>query len=68
MYIIIKKGSTPKGRTRSHTDQVLNEAWGTTSFRNEEDKDKAKFIERQLKEKHGADHSHVSAKMISDLK
>ena len=68
MVHIIIKDSKPKGRTRSKTDEAMGHAWGTTSFRNAEDKDKAKFIERKLKKKHGADNSHVTAKMIGDLK
>ena len=65
--IIVKDGK-PKGRTRTSTDKVLGHAWGTTGFRNAEDKDKAAFLERKLKKKYGCDNSRVTAKLISDLK
>ncbi len=66
--IIVKDGK-PRGRSRTRIDkEVLGESWGTTSFRNEEDKDKAAFLERKIKKIHGSDNSMVSAKLISDVK
>ena len=65
---IIIKDIKPKGRTRSGTDRDLQESWGTTSFRNEEDKDKAEFIERKLKKEYNADNSRVTARIISKIK
>ncbi len=65
--IIVKDGE-PKGKSRSRIDrEVLQDSWGTTSFRNEGDYDKAKYLERKIKKIHGADDSMVSAKMISDV-
>lgn len=64
---IIIKDIKPKGCTRSSTDRDLQESWGTTSFRNEEDKDKAEFIERKLKKEHNADNSRVTARIISQI-
>lgn len=68
MVDIIIKDSVPKGRTRSGEDEILGCHWGTTSFRNEEDKDKAQFLERKLKKKYGTDTSRVTAKMIGSVK
>ncbi len=65
--IIIKDGK-PKGKTRSRVDREIRDSWGTTSFRNEEDADKASFLERKIKKIHGSDDSMVGAKMISDVK
>lgn len=64
--IIIKDGK-PKGKTRSRVDRVINDAWGTTSFRNEEDADKARFLERKIKKHLGSDDSQVTAKLISSV-
>jgi len=64
--IIIKDGK-PKGRTRSSVDRTLQDTWGTTSYRNEEDADKAKFLERKIKKHFGADDSAVTAKLITDV-
>lgn len=68
MVDIIIKDSVPKGRTRSGEDKILGRHWGTSSFRNEEDKDKARFLERKLKKQYGADTSRVTAKMIDSVK
>ena len=65
--IIIKDG-TPKGKTRTRVDRVIKDEWGTTSFRNEEDADKAAFLERKIKKIHGSDDSMVKAKLISAVK
>ncbi len=65
--IIIKDGN-PNGRSRTRTDkEQLQEHWGTTSFRNPEDADKAAFLERKIKKIHGADDSMVTAKLISGV-
>ncbi len=65
--IIVKSGK-PKGRTRTRMDREIRDAWGTTSFRNEGDADKAQFLERKIKEKYGSDNSRVTAKLISSVK
>ena len=65
--IIIKDGK-PKGKTRTRVDRVIRDQWGTTSFRNEEDRDKAAFLERKIKKIHGSDDSMVKAKLISGVK
>lgn len=64
---IIIKDTVPKGKNRSRTDRMLQDTWGTTSFRNEEDADKAKFLERKLKKHYNADDSRVTARVISDI-
>jgi len=64
--IIIKDGK-PRGQSRTKMDRELQDKWGTTSFRNEEDADKAKFLERKLKKHFNADDSRVTAKLITDV-
>jgi hypothetical protein len=64
--IIIKDGKA-RGKTRSAVDREIRDSWGTTSFRNREDRDKAEFLERKIKKHFGSDDSHVSAKLISDV-
>ncbi len=65
--IIIKDGK-PKGNSRTRIDkEVIEASWGTSSFRNEEDKDKAAFLERKIKKHYGSDDSMVSAKLISNI-
>jgi hypothetical protein len=46
--IIVKDGK-PKGMTRTKTEKVLQDAWGTTTFRSPEDADKCAFLERKLR-------------------
>ena len=65
--IVIKDGK-PKGKTRTRIDkEVLGEKWGTTSFRTEEDADKASFLERKIKKHYGADNSMVSSRIINNV-
>ena len=55
MDIIIKKGK-PKGRTRSVVEEKLGkEGWGTSLT--EEQIDKCEYLEREVKDKYGADKS-----------
>ena len=55
MDIIIKKGN-PKGRTRSTIEgELIKEGWGKTMT--PEQGDKCKFLEREVKERYGADKS-----------
>jgi len=68
MVTIIIKGSKPKGRTRTSTDRQLNDAWGTSSFKNEEDRDKCAYLERKLKKEFNMDDSRVVAKVIDKIK
>lgn len=67
MVTVIIKDSKPKGRTRTSTDEELKHAWGTSSFKNESDKDKCAFIERKLKKHFGADDSRVNANWINTI-
>jgi len=46
---------------------VLQDQWGTTSFRNEGDADKAAFLERKVKKHFGSDNSRVTAGLISSV-
>lgn len=64
--IIIKDKQPKGGRTKS--DRILQDNWGTTSFRNEEDADKAAYLERKIKKHHGADNSNVTGKLINKIK
>ena len=64
--IIIKDGK-PRGKTRTSMDREMRDQWGTTSFRNKEDADKAAFLERKIKKLHGADDSRVTGKLISNV-
>ena len=64
--IIIKDGK-PKGNSRTRTDRTLKDKWGTTSFRNEEDADKAAFLERKVKKYHGSDNSKITGKLINQV-
>ena len=66
--LIIIKDSKPKGRTRTSMDRDLQHSWGTSSFKSEEHRDKAEFLERKIKKQYGADDSRVTAKMINMLK
>ena len=68
MVTIIIKDSKPKGRTRTSTDRQLNDAWGTSSFKNEEDRDKCAYLERKLKKEFNMDDSRVVAKVIDKIK
>lgn len=64
---IIVKEINPKGRTRTSTDEQLGHKWGTSSFKDESDKDKCAFIERKLKKLFNADNSRVNARWINDV-
>jgi len=64
--IIIKDGK-PNGQSRTKMDRVLQDQWGTTSFRNEGDADKAAFLERKVKKHFGSDDSRVTAGLISSV-
>jgi CRISPR/Cas system CSM-associated protein Csm3 (group 7 of RAMP superfamily) len=55
MDIIIRKGK-PKGRVRSEVEKKLGkEGWGTGLT--EEQIDKCEYLEREVKDKYGADKS-----------
>ena len=66
-FRIFNKMPTPKGRTRSKIDKMLKDEWGTTSFRNEGDKDKAGFVERKLRAEYGVSTNNVKARILSDV-
>jgi len=68
MVTIIIKDGNPKGTTRTGTENELNHTWGTSSFKDEGDKDKCAFIERKLKKHLGADNSRVTARLINQVK
>ena len=65
---IIVKDTKPKGRTRTSVDRQIQDSWGTTSFKSEGDRDKAQYLERKFKKKHGADTSSIIAKNINRVK
>ena len=66
MDIIIKK-SRPTGRTRSKVErELLKEGWGGTM--SEEQNDKCKFLEREVKERYGADKSMFKQHHIDKIK
>ena len=65
--IIIKDGK-PRGQSRSRTDRELQDNWGTTSFKDEGDADKAKYLERKIKKHYGKDDSSVTAGLINQVK
>ena len=66
MDIIIKKGD-PKGRTRSSIEEKLvKEGWGHTMTGGQNDK--CKFLEREVKEKYGADKSMFKQHHIAKVK
>lgn len=64
--IIVKDGK-PRGETRSRIDRKLFDAGWGSSFHNEEDADKCKFAERQLKKKLGADDAIVPAAVYRQM-
>ena len=64
----IIKDSKPKGRTRTNIDREITDAWGTTAFRSEEDRDKCAFVERKVKKQYGGDENHVPAAVINTVK
>ena len=62
--IIVKDGQ-PRGRTRTRIDREIRDAWGSTSFQSEEDRDKCDFVERKLKKQFGSDDNKISAAVIN---
>jgi hypothetical protein len=66
--LIIIKDSPPKGITRTSTDRLLKDSGWGSSFKSEEDSDKASYLERKLKKNCGADESRVTAKEINLVK
>ena len=64
--IIVKDGK-PRGETRSNIDQKLVDVGWGSSFHSEEDSDKCKFAERQLKKKLGADDAIVPAAVYKQM-
>ena len=67
VYIIVKDGK-PRGTTRSSTDRLLRDQWGTSSFKKEGDADKCAFLERKLKKAYGMDSSRVISGRINEIK
>ena len=66
MDIIIKKGK-PKGRTRSAIEKQLEkEGWGTGL--SEEQIDKSAFLEREVKDRYGADKSFFKQHHVDKIK
>ena len=41
--IIVKDGK-PRGVTRTKVDEKLRDVWGSTSFRNDEDRHRCEFL------------------------
>lgn len=66
MDVIIKKPK-PKGRTRSKIEKQLEKEWGSTGL-TEEQIDKCAYLERKVKEKHGADKSFFKQHHIDKVK
>lgn len=65
MDIIIKKGK-PKGRTRSVVEKDLaKEGWGTGLT--EEQIDKCEYLEREVKDKYGADKSFFKQHHVDEV-
>ena len=55
MEIIIKK-TKPAGRTRTSINEKMQGEWGSSTLTPEQN-DKCKYLERQVKEKYGANKS-----------
>lgn len=64
--IIIKDGK-PRGETRSLIDEKMRDKWGSSSFKNEADRDKCLFAERQMKKKTGMDDPHISTTVLNRI-
>lgn len=64
--LIIKKAK-PKGQTRSSIDRQIESEWGTRTMTDEQ-RDKSEFLERKVKEKHGADKSQFKQHHIDRVK
>jgi hypothetical protein len=64
--IIVRDGK-PRGKTRSVIDRELRDnGWGST-FKNEGDADKCRFVERKLKKQLGVDDAQVPASVINRI-
>lgn len=64
--IIVKDGK-PRGRTRSSLDvELIDAGWGST-FKNDGDEDKCRFVERKLKKNLGADEAIVPASVLNRI-
>jgi len=66
MDIIIKK-SKPRGRTRSSIEKRLAKEWGSTGL-TEEQIDKCEYLEREVKDKYGADKSMFKQHHVDKVK
>lgn len=66
MDFIIKKAS-PTGQTRSSVDRQMEVEWGVRNMTDEQ-RDKSEFLERQVKEKYGADKSQFKQHHIDRVK
>ena len=66
MDIIIKK-IEPKGQRRSEIDKQIEGEWGTRTMTDEQ-RDKSEFLERQVKDKYGADKSMFKQHDIDKVK
>jgi len=66
MDIIIKKGK-PKGRTRSSIEKQLANEWGSAGL-SEEQIDKCEYLEKEVKDKYGADKSFFKQHQIDKVK
>jgi len=66
MEIIIRK-SKPTGKTRSSVNERMQGDWGATTLTPEQN-DKCKYLERQIKEKTGADKSMIKQTHIAEVK
>jgi len=66
MDIIIKKGK-PSGQTRSSVDRMIESEWGKRTMTDEQ-RDKSEFLERQVKDKYGANKSQFKQHHIDQVK
>jgi len=64
--IIIKDGK-PRGKTRTSLDKEMQDKWGSTSFSDDEAREKCAFVERQAKKKLGVDDVQVPATIFNRM-
>ena len=65
MDIIVKKPQPARGRSKDE-EKLIKEGWGRTMT--DEQNDKCKFLEREVKERYGADKSMFKQHHIKKVK
>jgi hypothetical protein len=64
---IIIKWKPKHGKSRSEIEtNLIKEGWGSSIT--PEEIDKCRFLERKIKDKHGADHSHIRTTAINRVR